>query len=329
MGFRRSEFWLGTASVLALAFAPGCGGEEDESMMSGPAFTAGGATDPVGDDDDDDDDSAEGPGDDDDDDDDDSAGSCDLDMEIAVRVTVDVSWPGGIAVLEGQGAINAWLIGMLEPDGTDVHLTGQMCRLELPDFETGLLAGGETYGTLFPDAIWTHPNMPVVDAWATISSADPGGTLVLPEGAVVLGANLNDPLLDPWPADWSALATVDHDGDGSPGITAVAKTGGGYAYPRIDILNSDARAEALFLASRTVMEFDGTIDSCDSASGNASMAMENHNVGCRVLGGGECSAGQTGTLDNNLPIFSVLGGSFDLVRLSDGAGCQDVFAALP
>ena len=39
---------------------------------------------------------------------------------------------------------------------------------------------------------------------------------------------------------------ADHDGDGNPGITSVAKTGGSYAYPRIDILNSNARAEALF-----------------------------------------------------------------------------------
>jgi hypothetical protein len=258
-----------------------------------------------------------------------AAGTCDLDMQAGIRLSVDVTWAGGIAVLEGAGAIDIWLLGELDAEGTDVSLTGRVCRIALPDFATGLLAGNETYGTMFPDSVWASPTMPTIDANATISAADPGATLHLERGAVVLGATMTDPLNDPWPADWHQLAATDHDGDGSPGVTAAAKTGGGYAYPRIDILNSDARAEEIFLVSRTTMEFDGTIDTCDTAVGEATITMENHSVGCGMVGGGQCSDGQTTTLDNNMPQFVVMGGDFELVRLPDGAACDAVFAALP
>ncbi len=257
------------------------------------------------------------------------AGSCDLDMDVAIRVTVNVTWDGGLAVVAGGGAINVWLLGQLDPVSGGVHLTGTMCRLELPDFQTGAIAGGETYGTMFPDSAWSSPTLPAIDAVATLSSADPGATLHLAEGGVVLGAQMNDPLGDPWPSEWTGLMTMDHDGDGSPGLTAAAKTGGNYAFPRIDILNSAARAEALYIASRTIMEFDGVVSSCDAAGGDVMMTMENHAVGCRVAGGGECSDGQTGTLDNNMPVFQVQTGVFQLQRIADGGTCADVFAALP
>jgi hypothetical protein len=258
------------------------------------------------------------------------SGECDLGMDVAIRVTVNVSWEGGLAVVAGGGAINVWLLGTLDPVSGGVHLTGSMWRLQLPDFQTGAIAGGETYGTEFPDSAWSSPTLPTIDAVATLSSADPGATLHLAEGGVVLGANMGDPLNDPWPAEWSGLMTADHDGDGSPGITAYAKVGGNYAYPRIDILNSDARAEALYIASRTIMEFDGVISSCDEAGGDVSMTMENHAVGCKIAGGsGECTGGQTGTLDNNMPVFQVQTGVFQLRRIADGGTCSDVFAALP
>ena len=256
-------------------------------------------------------------------------GSCDFDMTAAIRLSVDVTWAGGLAVLEGAGAIDIWLLGDLDAESGEVGLTGRVCRIDLPDFETGLLAGNETYGTMFPDSIWTSATMPTIDAAASISTGDPGALLHLERGAVVLGATMADPLNGAWPADWHQLATTDHDGDAMPGVTAAAKTGGNYAFPRIDILNSNARAAEIFLVSRTTMEFNGTVDTCDSAAGEATLTMENHSVGCEITGGGQCSDGQTTTLDNNLPEFVISGGSFELLRLDDGAGCDAVFAALP
>lgn len=333
----------GAAALLLLCSAVACGPTEDDDD---PFVTTAADDGTHGDGDDGHaDDDGDGDGDDgvDDDGDDDGAddgadggddgpppaGSCDLDMDVAIRVTVNVTWEGGLAVVAGGGAINVWLRGDLDPVGGGVHLTGSMCRLELPDFQTGAIAGGETYGTMFPDSAWTSPTLPAIDAVATLSSGDPGAMLHLAEGGVVLGAQMNDPLDDPWPAEWSGLMTKDHDGDGSPGLTAAAKTGGNYAYPRIDILNSDARAEALYIASRTIMEFDGVVSSCDAAGGDVTMTMENHAVGCRVAGGGECSSGQTGTLDNNMPVFEVQTGVFQLQKIADGGTCADVLAALP
>ncbi|MCH9686054.1 MAG: hypothetical protein K0V04_31760 [Deltaproteobacteria bacterium] len=335
---------LSTTFLFALGIAA-CGGKDDgtglEPFPTGADGGSVGEDGPGGDgmdgpaEDDDgpaDDGPDDGPADDGPDDgpgDDGPVSGCDLDMDIGIRLGVDVSWPGGIAILDGAGAIDIWLLGHLSPNGTDIALSGQVCRLSLPDFDTGVLAGNETYGTEFLDSIWTQPNMPLIDAVATVSSNDPGAEIHLERGGVILGATMADPLDGAWPGSWQGLDTIDHDGDGNPGITAMAKTGGNYAYPRIDILNPNARAQTLWLASRTIMEFMGTVDDCDSASGEAFITMENHNVGCNIVGGGNCSDGQTTTLDNNLPQFSINGGVFDLVRLPDGAVCTDVFAALP
>ena len=77
------------------------------------------------------------------------------------------------------------------------------------------------------------------------------------------------------------------------------------------------------------MEFNGIIEDCDNASGGAIVTMENHAVGCRTVGGGECSSGQTDTLDNNMPAFMVQGGMFQLARIADGATCADAVAEFP
>jgi hypothetical protein len=293
----------------------GFGDEGDDSAGGRPSTGDdgdGGDTGPVGEDD-------GGP----------TGGACDLGMTAAIRLSLDVSWGGGLAVVAGAGEIDIWLLAELEQAGTSVGLTGSVCRIELPDFQTGVLAGNETYGTVFPDSIWTQAGMPTIDAMATISSADPGATIAVERGAVVLGATLADPLDGAWPRSWSELQTVDHDGDGHPGITANAKTGGGYSYPRLEALNANARAEAIYIASRTMMELDGVIDSCDTASGSADVVMQNHAVGCRQVGGSPCSSNQTDMLSSNMPQFQTHGGVFDLVRLPSGSGCAAVLSTLP
>lgn len=303
------------------------GSDDDEDEDEGD--TEGDTEDDSDSDDSDSDDSDSDDSDSDDSDSGSTAGTCDFDMDVAIKLTMDVSWMGGIAVLEGGGQIDAWILGDLTPEGDQIRLTGTMCNLALPDFSTGLLAGNETYGTEFPASVWANPAMPTIDAFATVSSADPGATLQLERGAVVLGGMMGDALNDPWPASWSGVTAMDHDGDGLPGITAQAKLGGSYSYPRIDILNTDARAQGLYIVSRTIMEFDGIIDDCDSAGGSAVVTMENHAVGCATVGGGECTTAQTDTLDGNMPQFMVAGGNFDLARMADGATCADVIAALP
>jgi hypothetical protein len=317
MGDAAGEPW-GSASVGDLDTDDPSGGDagdgrDDDDGGGGPSTSNGSGDDdgPAGDD---------GPG---------SAGTCDLEMTAAIRLSLDVSWKGGLAVQDGLGEIDIWILADLAQAGTDIGLTGSVCRIDLPDFETGFLAGNEKYGTVFPDEIWTVASMPTIDGKATVSTADPGATLHLERGAVVLGGSLADELDDPWPSSWSGVDTVDHDGDGHPGITALAKTGGGYSYPRIEALNADARAEAIYIASRTIMEFDGAIDTCDAASGLADVTMQNHAVGCRQVGGTPCSSGQTDTLSNNMPQFEAHGGVFDLVRIPDGSNCASVLSTFP
>jgi hypothetical protein len=169
----------------------------------------------------------------------------------------------------------------------------------------------------------------VVELTATLAGTDPGSQFTVGRGTLLLGASLGDPLSDPWPESWTGLNAVDHDGDGKPGVTTLAKSGNGYGLPRLDIFNDQIRADEIYLALRTILSLDGIVDSCGRATGVATFNMEQHAVGCHVNGGGDCSTEQVNLLDNNLPQLQVSGGSFELVSIPDGSSCADVLRTLP
>ena len=69
---------------------------------------------------------------------------------------------------------------------------------------------------------------------------------------------------------------VDHDGDGQPGIKALPRTDAGFSAPPLSLAGAldpnGPRATELFLATRTMVQLNGTRDTCDSASGPAAPA---------------------------------------------------------
>ncbi len=257
------------------------------------------------------------------------AGSCDFNGQAAVKIDVDVAWDSGLAIEAGSGTLEIWFSATLDHNGNVIAVTGNPCEVVIPDFETNVLAGGEKVGTAWPQGIWAGAGIPKIDLTVNLAASEPGSQITIPPGPLVLGATFNDDLNDPWPGSWTGLNATDHDGDGKPGVTTLAKTGNGYGMPRLDIFNDQVRADQIYLAFRTILSLDGVIDSCEGASGAATFTMEQHAVGCHVAGGGECNNDQVNLLDNNLPQFRVTGANFELRKVAQGASCNDIIAALP
>ena len=256
-------------------------------------------------------------------------GSCNFDGIAAVKLEVDVSWGGGLAIQEGGGQLDIWFKANLDQDGNVIAVSGQPCNVDIPDFQTNALAGNEPIGTQWPQGFWSKPNMPAIDLQVNLASSEVGSQLTIPAGPMILGASMSDELNDPWPGNWSGVNAVDHDGDGKPGVTTVAKTGSSYGLPRLDIIDDAVRADQIYLAFRTILALDGVIDSCGSASGAATFTMEQHAVGCRVKDGDDCTTSQVDLLDSNMPQFQVSSASFLLKKVAASATCADILAALP
>ena len=254
---------------------------------------------------------------------------CDFNATAAVKITGAVNWPAGLAVEAGQGQIEIWFKGELDHQGNLVNATGPVCSTVVPDFHTSALAGGDTHGTVIPPDVWSSPGIPATAFEVQLGGADPGATLVANPTAMLLGLQMNDALNDPWPASYRQTQAVDHDGDGNPGITAYAATGGAYSNPRVDIFNPALRADRLFLALRTIIGLDGQVMSCDSAEGSATLILEQRIVGCGLDSGQPCSDAQVQTIDQNTPVFNVEGASFKLQRVAPGATCDQIIAAIP
>jgi hypothetical protein len=134
-----------------------------------------------------------------------------------------------------------------------------------------------------------------------------------------------------WPSAYTSITADDVDKDGKAGLTSIPKNGGGYVYPPLSISGSSgAKADQVYVASRTGVDMDGTLTSCTDQSGTTTTKyLDNHVVGCHVLGGGECTAAQTKFLDDNRTAFTVTGGTYVAKIVPDTATCADVRAALP
>jgi hypothetical protein len=141
---------------------------------------------------------------------------------------------------------------------------------------------------------------------------------------------MSDPMNGEWPASWQGLELVDADDSGQPGMTSYPNDADGYAMPPLDIFPDGAKADALYLATRSVFELQGTRDTCTSASGNVIVhAFDNHVVGCRIAGGGECDANQVDFVDSNRTIYEITSASYEMAQVAEGASCAEVRAELP
>ena len=255
----------------------------------------------------------------------DNAG-CDLAGPAAVKIRAQVSWPATIGMEAGSGMVEVWFVADISDDGTNVTASGHVCEVAVPDFQTKVFAGGDTHGTVIPQEAWAAG--PKADLVVELGDRQPGEALRIAPTPMLLGADIPDPMGD-WPSTHAEVSSVDHDGDGYPGVTSFAAMGPGYSNPRIGALNPNLRANRIFLGLRNIIGLDGMLTSCETAEGNASLTLDQRAFGCLTPDGQECNRSQTSLLDNNMPQFEVGTADFVLKRLEAGADCDAVRASLP
>jgi hypothetical protein len=285
---------------------------------------------PIGDDDDDDDiapPGADGGG---------GTGECPVQAmgTAGTHVVAEVTWSATTGVKAGSGQLHIWTRSSMTFDGNDVTAVVSPCGSDVPEVErSDLLGGGKVKLDVLP-AVWDSPSMPTFMAHGTISGFDPGATIAMDPVASLVGASMGDPMNDPWPASGQQITGVDHDGNGTPGITTTPRNTPPYSLPPVDLLGalipSGERADALYIATRSVIQLSGTRATCETASGSADISkFDTHVIGCHLESGGECNADQANFVDSNRMTFQITGASYTMERVDDDASCADVRAALP
>ena len=139
----------------------------------------------------------------------------------------------------------------------------------------------------------------------TLSSTNDGATFVQPEIAVVLGAELADPVNDPLPVSGAPLCsdTVKRGcliPDGITHLPGTALLAHGFN-PDIDLLYVDLRVKfALTATAKTSGSLDGNVTSA---------AIEVHVLACHLASGGDCSAEAAAKLEAAHPKLTVASGT--------------------
>ncbi len=275
---------------------------------------------------------------------------CNLDVNWAVKITVNVSWPATL-VLQAAGDgepggtsefIDIWALFSPAgtPSGLSVASTVEPCNIALPDFASTL---GETYGVAFPASLFDHtPTSFIAPVGATLNFGAyvPATSYSMTTGVATL-MGMSAPATGTWPAAATGVTSLDMDADGEPGVTALAKTGTIYADipTSYDFINP-IRADELYMAIRSdVTSLSGSLSSCTAASGATGSVvvtkMDSHILGCHVdaaSGGGDCPAGNTVAgaifVDDNRPVFVINSASFT-AKVVSSATCAAVVAAIP
>jgi hypothetical protein len=226
------------------------------------------------------------------------------------------------------------------PERASVRLTA--CGATLPDFKaSNILIGTEHYAAVLPESAWESDQMPHPIFGASFGCMAAGCALTTDSVVATFGARTNPN--DVWPGREGPLGQItalDQDGDGHPGVTFVSRGDGernaqGAAYVHIPVgLSLNARAQDVDIAYRITGMFNGKVDSCDLYSGViASGSVEARAFGCRARRENsrttfDCSSEQSAFLDQNLPAWQVLGGTFRALRVPDDASCSAVREAL-
>ncbi len=251
---------------------------------------------------------------------------CQLEGTAAVKILAQVSWPGSLAMEPGEGTFEIWFKSEINDDGEVIIASGHVCEVDVPDFHTKPLAGGDTHGTVIPADAWLSG--PRTALSLRLSGRAPGSILTVDPTAMFLGTELSEPM-GSWPTSSSNMRAIDHDNDGYPGVTSYAAMGAGYSNPRIAAFNPSLRANRIFLGMRNIIGFEGMLTSCGRAEGTANLSLDQRSFGCLTPEGDECNPSQTALLDGNMPQFQVEEASFTLQTLSDDTDCAAIRRALP
>lgn len=247
----------------------------------------------------------------------------------ATHIVLAVRWPASLALEAGRGEVHLWTKADLVLARGRITGTARPCGSVVPALTRTALVGGGQVQLDFPGSVWESPSMPVFQVTGSSAGFRVGAALSMDPVASTVGLTMIDPLNDAWPGQASQITAVDHDGDGYPGVRAIPRDP-----PPLDLRSvfdpNGAHADAVHLATRTVIELTGTRDSCTSAAGTAQVsAFDSHVVGCHVKGGGACTRAQSDFLDATLPLFEVESATFEMVQVPPASTCAAVRAALP
>ena len=253
--------------------------------------------------------------------------TCPTSYVAAAHIVLNVSWADSLALPEGSGKVHIWTKSKFNENGSSITTESQPCGSTLPKITTKPIAGEDTILLEIDPLAWDEPTMPRFTGTATKE----GNTTTVSSGAALVGLSMSDPTAA-WPAA-TAITSVDHDGDGHPGITTKPRQTSGYDAPPVEIklFGEPLRADELYLAIRNEMTLTSTTEGCpDSFSGTANVTkFDSHVIGCHVKGGSECTKDQKKFVDDNRTNYIVGSATFTSVRVSADATCEDVRAALP
>jgi hypothetical protein len=290
-----------------------------------------------------------------------------------MKVTVDVSWGDLAGSLEPhESQILQWSIltlAQVPSNPTQFAASNvRICGIEIPDFQSVASAGHEWQGIKFANsAIWDLPTMASFSGTGRVGNLYAGASIDFDATAMLTGVSLKDPT-GSWPADERTLldgtdgSFLDDDGDGFPGVTLTAKSGGLPATPyytpppndgaliyRNPVVNvgdganpaTYGRADKVYAGVRMLSSESGTLDTCDTASGDASVSSIDTHIpgcflapctasGCQSPGNSACSASDYAVADATRPVYTITNSTFTARRLSGTApNCATVRTTLP
>lgn len=269
--------------------------------------------------------------------------TCDFSGTWASYVSIDVTWPGTIVLLQGQGKLQQWNLTreVQAPLSTTVTAHTKPCGIFLPDLQTTIFNFFQKYGIRFPDALFDHGTIPETTFNFVADITKTPITFKTDPFAIVIGSALANPTTAAWPAA-SAMTLRDDDNDKNPGITVIPVTTNGYSLPPANLLTGEL-ADLVYITTRTVSALSGTISDCNKIEADVTIQTVNGKpgidstvVGCRKQAskpgqtGTPCSADEASFVDGARPQFTPTGpGHMTIVRVAESATCADVRARFP
>lgn len=247
----------------------------------------------------------------------------------ASHLIVDVNWPAGTASMKGSGQIHIWGKAAFTPSGNTLSASLQACGIVLPASTLTALGGGGMILIEVPTTAWDAPSMPHFQVDGTQTGPNIGDTLSYSWAALV-GFTLDNAATAAWPTSNTGITmTSDAEGDNHPGLTSIPRSGTGYTLPPTSILQT-SRADQLYIVTRQVTSVTLTRTACDETSGNATFThLDNHVIGCHVMGGSDCMPAEANFIDQNRAIYDITGATAKTKSIDASATCADVRAALP
>jgi hypothetical protein len=247
----------------------------------------------------------------------------------ASHLIVNVSWPAGTASMKGDGQLHVWGKIAFTVNGNTLSGTLTACGIVLPATTLTALGGGGMIQIEVPTDSWDAPSMPTFQVDGTQTGWTVGGTLNYSYAALV-GFTMADGATADWPASYTGITmTNDAEGDMNPGLTSIPRSAGGFTLPPTSILQT-SRADQLYIVVRQVTSATLTRTACGETAGSATFAhLDNHVIGCHVMGGSGCMPTEVNFIDQQRTIYTINSATAQTKIIADGATCADVRAALP